>query len=199
MKLRKLLTVLGCVLALTACDGKPPVPKAAFASTDITGIHYAQSLELTDHTGQRRTLADYKGKVVVVFFGYTHCPDVCPTTLAEMAQIRKQLGPDGDKLQVLFVTLDPERDTQDALAGFVPAFDPSFVALRGDTAQTQKVAADFKVFVQKAKAKDSDAYTIDHTASTYVFDPQGRVRLFIRHGQDMAAVLKDIQQLIAGA
>lgn len=199
MSVRKLLAVLGCVLALTACDGKPPVPKAAFASTDITGLNYGQSFELTDHTGQRRTLADYKGKVVVVFFGYTHCPDVCPTTLAEMAQIRKQLGPDGDKLQVLFITLDPERDTQEALAGFVPAFDPGFVALRGDAAQTQKVAADFKVFMQKVKAKDSEAYTIDHTAATYVFDPQGRVRLFVRHGQDTAAVLKDIRQLIAGA
>ena len=199
MKPRKLLAVLGCVLALAACDGKPPVPKAAFASTDITGLNYGQSFELTDHTGQRCTLADYKGKVVVVFFGYTHCPDVCPTTLAEMAQVKKQLGADGDKLQVLFVTLDPERDTQEALASFVPAFDPSFVALRGDAAQTQKVAADFKVFMQKVKAKDSDAYTIDHTAATYVFDQQGRVRLFIRHGQDATAVLKDIQQLIAGA
>lgn len=199
MKLRKLLALLGCVLALVACDGKPPVPKAAFASTDITGLNYGQSFELTDHTGQRRTLADYKGKVVVMFFGYTHCPDVCPTTLAEMAQVKKQLGAEGDKLQVVFVTLDPERDTQEALAGFVPAFDPSFVALRGDATQTQKVAADFKVFMQKVKAKDSDTYTIDHTAATYVFDPQGRVRLFIRHGQDMAAVLKDIQQLIAGA
>ncbi len=199
MSVRKLLAVLGCVLALAACDGKPPVPKAAFSSTDITGLNYGQSFELTDHTGQRRTLADYKGKVVVVFFGYTHCPDVCPTTLAEMAGIRKQLGPDGDKLQVVYVTLDPERDTQEALAGFVPAFDPSFVALRGDAAQTQKVAADFKVFLQKVKAKDSDAYTIDHTAATYIFDPQGRVRLFVRHGQDAAAVLKDIRQLIAGA
>ncbi len=199
MKLRKLLALLGCVLALAACDGKPPVPKAAFASTEITGLNYGQSFELTDHTGQRRTLADYKGKVVVMFFGYTHCPDVCPTTLAEMAQVKKQLGAEGDKLQVVFVTLDPERDTQEALAGFVPAFDPSFVALRGDAAQTQKVAADFKVFMQKVKAKDREAYSIDHTAATYVFDPQGRVRLFVRHGQDMAAVQKDIRQLIAGA
>ncbi len=199
MSVRKLLAVAGCVLALAACDGKPPAPKVAFSSTDITGLGYGKALALTDHTGKQRTLADYQGKVVVIFFGYTHCPDVCPTTLAEMAQIRKQLGPDADKLQVLFVTLDPERDTQEALAGFVPAFDPSFVALRGDAAQTQKVAADFKVFLQKVKAKDSDAYTIDHTAATYVFDPQGRVRLFIRHGQDPAAVLNDIRQLIAGA
>lgn len=188
-----------CLLALTACDGKPPTPKASFASTDITGLPYGKALALTDHTGQPRTLTDYRGKVVVIFFGYTHCPDICPTTLAEMAQIRKQLGTDGDKLQVLFVTLDPERDTQESLAGFVPAFDPSFVALRGDAAQTQTVAADFKVFLQKVKAKDSDAYTIDHTAATYVFDPQGRVRLFIRHGQDPAATLNDIRQLIAGA
>ncbi len=203
MNARKLLAVLCCALAcaltLAACDGKPPAPKASFASTDITGATYGKALELTDHTGKPRTLADYRGKVVVVFFGYTHCPDVCPTTLAEMAQIKKQLGPDGDKLQVLFVTLDPERDTQEALAGFVPAFDPSFVALRGDEAQTQKAAADFKVFMQKVKSRDSAAYTIDHTAATYVFDPQGNVRLFIRHGQDPAAVLNDIRQLIAGA
>ncbi len=204
MKLRKLLSLpslLACVLAmsLAGCDGKPVAPKVAFASTDITGLGYDKGFELTDHTGQRRTLADYKGRAVVVFFGYTHCPDICPTTLAEMAQLKKQLGADGDKLQVLFVTLDPERDTQEALAGFVPAFDPSFVALRGDPAQTQKVAADFKVFVQKVKAKDSEAYTIDHTAATYAFDPQGHARLFIRNGQDPAAVLNDLRQLIGGA
>ncbi len=203
MSMRKLLATLACALlaglALVACDGKPPVPKVSFASTDITGLGYGKALALTDHTGQQRTLANYQGKVVVVFFGYTHCPDVCPTTLAEMAQIRKQLGADADQLQVLFVTLDPERDTQESLAGFVPAFDPSFVALRGDTAATQKAAADFKVFVQKVKAKDGEGYTIDHTAATYVFDPQGRVRLFIRHGQDPAGVLNDIRQLIAGA
>lgn len=201
MSVRKLLTLLGCALALSlaGCDGKPPAPKLSFASTDITGVAYGQALDLTDHTGQHRTLADYKGKVVVVFFGYTHCPDVCPTTLAEMAQIRKQLGTDGDKLQVLFITLDPERDTQEALAGFIPAFDPTFVALRGDDVQTKKVVAEFKVFMQKVQAKGSEAYTIDHTAATYVFDPQGRARLFIRHGQDPAAVLKDIRQLIAGA
>ncbi len=201
MNVRKLFAVLSCALALTlaACDRKQPIPKVSFASTDITGVGYGQALELTDHTGHRRTLADYKGKVVVVFFGYTHCPDVCPTTLAEMAQIRKQLGPQGDKLQVLFITLDPERDTQEALAGFVPAFDPTFVALRGDAPQTKKVAAEFKVFMQKVQATGSAAYTIDHTAATYVFDPQGRVRLFIRHGQDPTAMLNDIRQLIAGA
>ncbi len=203
MSMRKLLAVWSCVLlgvlALAGCDGKPPTPKASFASTDITGLDYGKALALTDHTGKPRTLSDYKGKVVVIFFGYTHCPDVCPTTLAEMAQIRKQLGADADKLQVLFVTLDPERDTQESLAGYVPAFDSSFVALRGDAQATQKAAADFKVFMQKVKARDGDGYTIDHTAATYVFDPQGRARLFIRHGQDPAAVLNDIRQLIAGA
>ncbi len=203
MSVRKLLAVLGCALALvlmvTACDNKPPSAKASFASTDITGLDYGKALALTDHTGKPRTLADYKGKVAVVFFGYTHCPDVCPTTLAEMAQIKRQLGAEGDKLQVIFITLDPERDTQESLAGFVPAFDPSFVALRGDAEQTKKVAADFKVFMQKVKAKEGEGYTIDHTAATYVFDPQGRVRLFIRHGQDSTAVLNDIRQLIAGA
>jgi len=196
--LRQLLAVFACVLMLAACDGKPPEPRAAFANTDITGLDYAKNFRLTDHTGQARTLADYKGKVVLVFFGFTQCPDVCPTTLQEMAEMKKQLGADGDKLQVLFVTVDPERDTQDVLAGFVPAFDPSFVALRGDSAQTAQVAKDFKIFVQKVPTANGKSYSIDHTAGSYLFDPNGRLRLFVRHGQ-AASLLQDIQLLMAGA
>lgn len=195
--MRKLLILLCCALALAGCDGKPPAPKASFVNTDITGADFGKGFELTDHTGHVRTLADYRGKVVAVFFGYTQCPDVCPTTLAEMAQVKKQLGADGDRLQVLFITVDPERDTQDVLAGFVPAFDPGFVGLRGDKAQTEKAEKDFKIFVQRVPGKDGKSYTIDHTAGTYLFDPQGRIRLFVQHGQDAQSLVKDIRQLMA--
>ncbi len=199
--MRKLLTLYICLLALVlgACDNKLPTPKAAFSNTDITGIDYAQGFELTDHNGQKRTLADYKGKAVVVFFGFTHCPDVCPTTLAEMAAVKKELGADGDKLQVLFVTVDPERDTQQALADFVPAFDPSFVGLYGSPEQTAKLQKDFKLFVQKVKDKDGNGYSVDHTAGSYVYDPQGRIRLFVRSGQGPQTVLNDIKLILAGA
>ncbi|MCM0045219.1 MAG: SCO family protein [Burkholderiaceae bacterium] len=196
--LRKLLIVAAGVLLLAACDGKPPAPKASFANTDITGLDYAKSFQLTDHTGQPRSLADYRGKVVLVFFGFTQCPDVCPTTLAEMADLKKQLGADGDKLQVVFVSVDPERDTQEVLASFVPAFDPSFVGLRGSAEQTAQIAKDFKIFVQKVAAKDGQSYSIDHTAGSYLFDQQGRLRLFVRHGQ-REGLLNDIRQLMAGA
>ena len=199
--MRKLLTLCTCLLAfaLAACDNKPPVPKAAFSNTDITGIDYAQGFELTDHTGQKRTLADYKGKAVVVFFGFTHCPDVCPTTLAEMVTVKKELGADGDKFQVLFVTVDPERDTQQVLADFVPAFDPSFVGLVGTPEQTAKLQKDFKLFVQKVANKQGDGYSVDHTAGSYVYDPQGRIRLFVRSGQGPQTVLNDIKLILAGA
>ncbi len=197
--IRVLVCALACSMALVACDNKPPTPKAAFNNIDITGADYAQGFELTDHSGQKRTLADYKGKVVVVFFGFTHCPDVCPTTLAEMAAVKKELGADGEKLQVLFVTVDPERDTQQALADFVPAFDPSFVGLYGSAEQTAKLQKDFKLFVQKVKNKAGDGYSVDHTAGSYVYDPQGRARLFVRSGQGPQAVLNDIKLILAGA
>ena len=196
--IRAMVFALAAALALVACDNKPPAPKAAFANTDITGIDYAQGFELTDHTGQKRTLADYKGKAVVVFFGFTHCPDVCPTTLAEMAAVKKELGADSDKLQVLFVTVDPERDTQQVLADFVPAFDPSFVGLYGSPEQTAKLQKDFKLFVQKVPNKDG-GYSVDHTAGSYVYDPQGRIRLFVRSGQGPQTVLNDIKLILAGA
>lgn len=198
MTLRQLLGMAACVLLLVACDGKPPEPKVTFANTDITGLDYAKHFQLTDHTGQQRTLADYRGKVVLVFFGFTHCPDVCPTTLVEMAELRNQLGDDADKLQVLFVTVDPERDTQELLASYVPAFDSSFVGLRGDSAQTAQIARDFKVFVQKVPTGKDGAYSIDHTAGSYLFDPSGQLRLFVRHGQG-ESLLSDIRLLIGGA
>jgi len=196
--MRRLLIVLCCLCALVACDYKTSAPKASFANTDITGSDIGRDFELTDHTGQRRTLADYRGKVVALFFGFAQCPDICPTTLSDLAQVKQQLGTDGDKLQVLFITVDPERDTQEVLAGFVPAFDASFVALRGDKAETDKVTKDFKIFAQKVAGKDGSAYTIDHTAATYVYDTQGRIRLFVRHGQTLSLV-GDVKQLIAEA
>jgi protein SCO1/2 len=194
--MRYLLTLLTCLLALTACD-KPQSPKVPFANTDVTGLDYAKGFTLTDHTGKRRTLADFKGKVVVVFFGYTHCPDVCPTTLSEMAGILKTLGPEAARLQVLFITLDPERDTPELMASFVPAFDPSFLGLWGEQPDIDKVAKDFKVFAQKIQSKDGKNYTIDHTAGSYVFDDQGHIRLFVRHSLGGDGLLKDLQRLLA--
>jgi len=196
--MRRFLILLCCLFVLVACDNKTSTSKVSFVNTDITGSDIGRDFELTDHTGKRRTLADYRGKVVALFFGFAQCPDICPTTLADLAQVKKDLGADGDKFQVLFITVDPERDTQEVLAGFVPAFDSSFVALRGDKAEIDKVTKDFKVFAQKVAGKDSGNYTIDHTAATYVYDTQGRIRLFVRHGQTLS-LIADVKQLIAEA
>ena len=196
--MRQFLILLACLLALAGCD-QPQKPKASFANTDVTGLDYAKGFSLTDQSGKQRTLEDFRGKVVLVFFGFTHCPDVCPTTLAEMAGIMKALGPEAERLQVVFITLDPERDTPELLASFVPSFHPSFVGLTGDQATIDKVAKDFKVFAQKVPGKDGKSYTIDHTAGSYVFDPQGRIRLFVRHGQQGDGLLNDLKQLLAGA
>jgi protein SCO1/2 len=188
---RSLLRGLAIVLAtLAGCGG----PGAQFKNVDITGADYGKDFSLTDHTGRARTLADFRGKAVVMFFGYTHCPDVCPTTLAELKMVKSRLGPDGERVQVLFVTVDPERDTQDVLAQYVPAFDPGFLGLRGDAAATARVAKDFKVFYQKVPGSKPDNYSIDHTAGSYVFDPQGHLRLFVRHGN--AANLADDLRLL---
>jgi len=196
--MQRFLTLLCCLFVLVACDNKTSTSKVSFVNTDITGSDIGRDFELTDHTGKRRTLADYRGKVVALFFGFAQCPDICPTTLSDLAQVKQQLGVDGDKFQVLFITVDPERDTQEVLAGFVPAFDSSFVALRGDKAEIDKVAKDFKVFAQKVAGKDGGNYTIDHPAATYVYDTQGRVRLFVRHGQTLS-LIADVKQLIAAA
>jgi protein SCO1/2 len=184
---RRLLPALA--LAVAACQ--PAAPK--FASTDITGAEYGRSLELTAHDGKPRTLADFSGKAVVVTFGFTHCPDVCPTILADLAGAMRQLGADAGRVQVLFVTVDPERDTADALAKYVTAFDPRFLGLRGDLAATQRTAKEFKIFFEKRKS--GDTYSVDHSAQSYVFDPKGRLRLFVRHdriAQDLPADLKTL-------
>jgi len=193
-----LACLLACVLSLSACDQKSlPLPKTVFANTDITGLDYGKDFSLTDHNGKPRTIADFRGKLVFVFFGYTHCPDICPTTLSDMAGIMTSLGPDADKLQVLFITLDPERDTPEAMAGYVPAFHPGFLGLYGDRAATEKVARDFKIFQQRVPGPDGKSYTIDHTAASYVFDTRGHLRLFVRHGQNGAPLLNDLKLLLS--
>jgi len=188
---RSLLALLATGVALAACGSSGP----SFKNADITGADYGKDFRLTDHNGRVRTLSDFRGKVVVMFFGYTRCPDVCPTTLAELKSVREQLGEDGKRMQVLFVTVDPERDTPQLLASYVPAFDPSFLGLYGDPSTIAKVAKDFRVFYQKVPGKTPDDYTVDHTAGSYVFDPQGRLRLFAREG-NAANLVADIRTLL---
>jgi protein SCO1/2 len=174
--------------ALAACSRDPQ-----FRSTDITGAPYGNQLELTDHSGKLRHLEDWRGKAVVVVFGFTHCPDVCPTTLADIAQALKELGADAQRVQVLMVSVDPERDTPESLGKYVTAFDPSFIGLRGDLAATKKVASEFKIYFEKRKT--GETYSVDHSAQLYVIDPQGRLRLLVRHdriAQDLAPDLKAI-------
>lgn len=195
MKKLLALFVMASALLLAACDKPAPAP-LAFNNVDITGAEYARNFSLTDHTGKPRTLADFKGKVVFLFFGYTQCPDVCPTTMAEMAEVLKLLGPQADKVQVLFVTVDPERDTQQLLSEYVPAFHPSFIGLRGDAAQTAVVARDFKIFYAKSAGTTPDSYSMDHTSGSYVFDQDGKIRLFVRHGKGAASIAQDIRQIL---
>ena len=185
---------------LAGCERTPPPPQ--FALTDLTGATFARELNLLDHNGKQRTLADFRGKVVTVFFGFTHCPDACPTTLAEMAQVVKELGAEGDKVQVLFVTVDPERDTPQLLKQYAPSFHPSFLGLYGDLDATARTAKEFKVFYQKQPAKGGTAgggYSVDHSAGTYIYDPAGRLRLFAQYGQSAKALLHDVRLLLAGA
>lgn len=180
---------LGALVLAAGCDSGPK-----FKSTDITGADYGKVLELTDHNGKPRKLEDFRGKVVIVFFGFTHCPDFCPTTLAELAQAIKSLGPDAERVQVLFVSVDPERDTQDALAKYVPAFDPRFLGLYGDMEATRRAAKEFKIFFEKRKSGDS--YQVDHSAQSYVIDPQGRLRLFVRHDRISSDLPDDLKALL---
>jgi len=181
-------------LLLGACSdsGKP-----AFSAIDLTGADYAKDFALSDHNGQARTLKDFQGKVVVVFFGYTQCPDVCPTSLTELAVVKKLLGPDGDKLQGLFVTVDPERDTPEVMKSYMANFDPSFLALYA--ASPDKLAAlakDYKVYYKKVEGKTPTSYTMDHSAGMYVYDTQGRLRLYSRYGSGAGALAADIKLLL---
>lgn len=182
------------VSVLAAC-GKAEAP--SFKAIDITGADYAGGLSLPDADGRTRTLAEFSGQVVVVFFGFTQCPDVCPGTLAELALVKQQLGDAGARVRPVFVTLDPERDTPEILKAYVGHFGPDFVALRGDAAQTAETARAFKVFYRKVPGKTDGSYTMDHTAGSYVFDAQGRVRLFTRYGSGPDALLHDLRILLA--
>lgn len=192
--------LIACSLLLAGChDNKaaaPSAPPPAFTNTDVTGLAYAQDFSLQDFNGKLRTMADFKGKAVVIFFGYTQCPDVCPTTMYDLANVMKQLGPQADKVQVLFITVDPERDTAELLSKYVPAFDPRFLGLRGDMAETKKVTGDFKVFYQKVPGKEPGSYSMDHSAGLYIYDPQGRIRLYARGTQDTAALVHDLKILL---
>lgn len=184
--------------ALAGCERKGPMP-VVFNSVDITGVAYAQRLELPDADGRMRSLAEFKGKVPVVFFGYTHCPDVCPTTMADLVRVKRELGAEGDKVIAIFVTVDPQRDEAKLLKAYVQGFDPSFVALRGTPEQVAAAAKEFKVYYQQVPGRQGADYTVDHTAASFVFDPAGHPRLFVRNGQDVKGLAADIKALLAGA
>jgi protein SCO1/2 len=194
--MKKLLALLAFAVLLAGCDKVKERP-VAFQNTDLTGLDYARDFALTDHNGKPRTIADFKGKVVVMFFGYTQCPDVCPTTMVEMANVVKELGPAGKDVQVLFVTIDPERDKPALLAQYVPAFNPTFLGLYGDAAATARTAKEFKVYYAKVPGSTPENYSMDHTAGSYVFDRNGKIRLFLRHGKGAASIVPDLRQLLS--
>lgn len=195
MNLIKAALVLAVSLLLSACGDKDALqPK--FTTVDVTGVPWGKDFRLTDHTGQARSLADFKGKAVVLFFGYVNCPDVCPTTMAKLAAALNILGADANQVQVLLVTLDPKRDRAEILRQYVPAFHPAFLGLYGDEQATDTIAQEFKVFYQRQKPNANGFYTVDHGGGIFVFDPQGRIRLFIsdEHGPDVIA--RDLQTLL---
>jgi protein SCO1/2 len=207
---RRSLIAAGAAIALSACDrasspstppsgsATAPAPAAlGFAGIDITGAEYARELSLPDVDGRVRTLAEFKGKVVVVFFGYTQCPDVCPTTMVELAGVKKALGPAGDDVQGIFITVDPERDTPQLLKAYVDNFGAGFVALRGNAEETKAAAKHFKVFYAKVPGRNESSYTVDHTAGSFVFDRAGRIRLFTRYGSGAEGLRSDLQRLLA--
>jgi protein SCO1/2 len=188
------LSLTAAVWALVGCGQDKP----AFRGVDITGADYAQGFELSDQNGQVRTLKDFAGKAVVVFFGFTQCPDVCPTALQEMAQAKALLGADGAKLQGIFVSVDPERDTPELLKAYVANFGPDFVALRPTAEQLPKVTKDFKIYYKKVEGKTPTSYTMDHSAGSFTFDPQGRIRLYNRHASGAEALAADVKILLSG-
>ena len=181
-----------CVLLLSACSPAKP----EFNAIDLTGADYAQGFEMVDPFGQRRQLSDFKGKVVVVFFGYTQCPDVCPTTMTELVEVKRLLGANSEKLQAIFITVDPVRDTAELLNAYVTNFDPSFVALIPTPEQLVEVTKEFKIYHKKVDGKTPTSYTMDHSAGSYIFDAQGQVRLFSRYGSGAQAIAQDIAVLL---
>ncbi|WP_246100635.1 SCO family protein [Tepidimonas alkaliphilus] len=188
------LSAWAAVPWLAACRDQP-----AFHGIDLTGADYAQDFNLPDAEGQRRTLADFRGKVVVVFFGYTQCPDVCPTSLGELAEAKRLLGADGQRMQGVFITVDPERDTPAVMRAYVASFDPSFVALRPDPSVLPELAKAFKVYYKKVDGPTPTSYTMDHSAGSYVYDTQGRLRLYHRYGSGAQGLASDVRRLLAEA
>ena len=191
MHRRTALLSLAAFAAAGCTENKPQ-----FKGVDITGADYARDFPLPDADGKPRSIKDFAGKVVVLFFGYTQCPDACPITLAEIAQAKKLLGPDGDKVQGVFITIDPERDTPEMLKAYMGNFDPGFVALRGTPEQTAAVAKDFKVYFKRVDGKAPGSYTMDHSAASYAYDPQGRLRLYVRYGSGPQALADDLRLLL---
>lgn len=191
------LAILLLSVSLAGCDNAATTSPPPFSGIDITGADYGKALKLTDHTGKSRSLDDFKGKVVLVFFGFTHCPEVCPTTLHELATVLKQLGTDADRVQVLFVTLDPARDSQEMLAKFVPSFHPNFLALRGDEAATKAAAQSFHVFFEKRPGATPDSYTIEHFTGTFIFDREGRLRLLMIYDIGIDKIIHDVKLLLS--
>ena len=182
---------------LSGCSDKPADATASgFSSIDITGADYANAFTLTDHNGQTRTLADFKGKVVVIFFGYTQCPDVCPTSLGELAEAKRLLGADGEKLQGLFVSVDPTRDTPEVMKQYMASFDPSFLALYAAPDALPALAKSFRVYYKKVDGKTPTSYTMDHSAGSYVYDTAGRLRVYHRYGSGAAALAADVATLL---
>jgi len=192
-RLVRAASVLLLSLVFAGCGPQPAAPK--FQLTDVTGAPFGRELALTDHAGRPRTLADFRGKVVVLFFGFTHCPDVCPTTLVELANVARELKADAERMQVLFVTVDPERDTPEVLRAYVPAFHPAFLGLYGDADAIARAAREFKIFYQKQPLPGGN-YSMDHSAGTYILDATGRLRLFAQHGTGAQSLLHDIRILL---
>ncbi len=197
---RTLLLAAASAVFLGACSDKPADATASgFSGIDITGADYAKGFTLTDHNGQTRSLSDFKGQVVVIFFGFTQCPDVCPTSMGELAEARRLLGPQGDKLQGLFISIDPERDTPEIMKAYMASFDPSFLALYAAPDQLPELAKSFKVYYKKVDGKTPTSYTMDHSAGSYVYDTQGRVRLYHRYGSGAPALAGDVKKLLGEA
>ena len=183
---------MGAAGIFSACTPKGP----KFQGVDLTGAEYARDLPLPDHNGQLRSLKDFAGKVVVVFFGYTQCPDVCPTSMSELAEVKRALGADGDKLQGIFVTVDPERDTPEMLKAYMASFDPGFLALRGTPEQLAAVAKDFKIYYKRVDGQTPTSYTMAHSAGSYVYDTAGRLRVYHRYGSGAQSLAADVRALL---
>ena len=185
-----------CFFALLSTACSPDKPQ--FKSIDLTGADYAKDFPLPDQNGQARSIKDFAGKVVVVFFGFTQCPDVCPTSMTELAGIKKSLDTDGDKLQAIFISVDPERDTPEILKAYMTNFDPTFLALRPNPEQLAAIAKDFKIYYKKVEGKSATSYSMDHSAGNYIYDTQGRLRLYNRYGSGAEGLLSDIRLLLKG-